>query len=366
MKQYSRVLLVLLDITRNTGNLEDYFVGKTSEFYLYLFPPTFTEKPSRLIFYKNGKRVFEKEFFWYKGKNKLVKILSYYLYFAYCCFFIIPQKTWIISYQVLFCLGNSFFSLVKKTRLVFVVGDYFPVRTDFFVKVYHRLVSFYNEHLNYVLYPTDMLRQAYCQPLKNYGHRDLLHYGIKKIIFKKNPQNNLFGYVGNLRDGQGIELLFDLLKKNPQLKLAIIGSGNKLDDYKKIASHMKINHQIRFYGFVETEKKMIQIVSKWQIAFAPYEPKKDNLTFYAEPSKIKLYLQYRLPVIMTNITYIAKELKDYKAGEIVDYSISSIEDAIKKIQNNYTVYLNGVERLIERYEYNRYYDEKFTFISQKS
>lgn len=361
-KKYHRIFLILLEINRTTGNFEEYFKNNTQEFYLYIFPASFEEKPSRLIYYKNGDLIFEKSFFIYNGKNKFLKLIFYYLYYAYCILFIVPGKTWIITYQVLFCLGNGFFSLLKNNQLVLVVGDYFHIRNGLFVAVYHMLMKFYNRRLDYILYPTKRLQNTYGHERKNVHYTDFLSYGIKNISFKKNPQENYLGYIGNLRTGQGIELLFACIKKNTKFKLDIIGSGNKYGDYKLLAKKMKIKDRVTFYGFVESESEIIKIISRWQIAVALYEPTRDNPNYYGEPSKIKLYLQFHLPIITTNISSIADELVKEKAGIVADYNITSVESAITSIKKNYSVYLIGINKLIKKYEFNRYYNKIFDFL----
>lgn len=362
---YDNIFLVLLEITRNTGNLEEYFIKRTKRFYLYLFPLTYVEKESRLIYYENGKKIYEKTFFWYRGRNKILKTAFYYIYHCYIVLFIIPSHTVIITYQVLFCLFNKIFNLIKKSIYVFCVGDYFPERTNISSKLYHWLVSFYNNRLDYILYPSEKLREAYTtNNQSSLKYRDIIPYGIKKLQFKKNPIKNLLGYVGNLRPGQGIELIFEVLHKNKDLELEIIGSksSSMMQQLTKLTKKLAIEKRVKFLGFLPNEKDIIAVVKRWQMGLAPYYPDPKNLSFYAEPSKIKFYLQYKLPVIMTKITSLYVELEKFNAGISIDYSNKLLIQAIRKIQKNSNVFLTGVDKLIDIYEYNDLYDKKFKFV----
>lgn len=362
---YDNIFLILLEITRSTGNLEEYFIKRTKRFYLYLFPAAYVEKESRLIYYENGKKIYEKIFFWYRGKNKILKTIFYYVYYCYIVLFILPVNTKIITYQVLFCLFSKIFNLLKRTTYIFCVGDYFPVRNNISSKLYHRLVSFYNTHLNYVLYPSEKLREAYTTKTQNsLKYRDIIPYGIKKLHFKKNPIKNLLGYVGNLRPGQGIELIFEVLQKNKDLRLEIIGSksSSMMQSLVNLTKKLAIRKRVKFLGFLPDEKHIINAVKRWQMGLAPYDPNPNNLTFYAEPSKIKFYLQYKLPVIMTKITSTHLEIEKYRAGVTIDYSTESLIQAIRKIQKNYSIFQTGVDKLTDIYEYNDLYNKRFKFI----
>lgn len=362
---YNNVFLVLFEITRSTGNLEEYFVKRTARFYLYLFPPIYIEKESRLIYYEDGKKKYEKTFFWYKGKNKIFKTAFYYIYYCYIVFFILPMKTKIITYQVLFCLFNKIFSIIKKSTHIFCVGDYFPERTNTSSKLYHWLVTFYNTRLDYVLYPSEKLREAYAVNGQNsFKYRDIFPYGIKKLHFNRKPVKNLLGYVGNLRPGQGIELIFKAIHKTKDLKLEIIGnkSSSMMQQLTELSKKLAIEKRVKFLGFLPNEEDIIATVKRWQMGLAPYYPDSKNLSFYAEPSKIKFYLQYKLPIIMTKITSLYIELEKFKAGISIDYSDESLIQAIRKIQKNNYIFLTGVNKLVNMYEYNDLYDKKFRFI----
>ncbi len=361
--KYSTICLILLETTRQTGNLEEYFIKNTNHLYLYIFPTSFIEKRAFLVYYENGEKKYEHFFFWYKGKQKLLKIIFYYLYYSYIAFFILPKKTITITYQPLFCIFSGIYRLLKRIETVFCVGDYFAVRKDIITNVYHYLTLHYTRELPYVLFPSYKFKEIYLPRRKNLTqHRSMLLYGIKKIQIKNDREKNLLGYIGQLRPGQGVELLFQVLKNNPKLHLDIIGSGILLEKLKQKATEMQINEYVTFYGFLD-ENSMEDIVKRWEIAVAPYDPNPENMTFYAEPSKVKLYLQYHLPVIMTSITYMSDEIKKYKGGVVVTYDVSSILRAIETIQKSYSSYKKGVEQLIDKYEYNTYYDKHFKFLS---
>ncbi len=360
--KYSNICLILLSLTRNTGSLEKYFSETSTNLYVYVFSPVFSEETSTLTYYRNGKKLSEKKFFIYKGKNKFLKILFQYLYYFYIALFVLPRKTYVITYQPLYCLLNNLLNLTKKIEIIFFPGDFFSERKNLITRIYHSMSNRYCRKLRYVLYPSPRLKQAYDKGNSdNNLYRDVVVYGIKKMNIKRRPQNNLLGFVGNLRPQQGLELIFEALTKNPNLRLDVIGGGSFIHDFKKLSGKMGIGDRVKFYGYVE-DGKIGKIVGRWQIGLAPYVPTRDNMSYYADPSKTKFYLQYNIPVIMTKITYFSNELTKFMAGRTIDYEAVSLLDAVEKIQTNYQIYLSGADKLVDKYEYKKYYDLKFKFI----
>ena len=208
-----------------------------------------------------------------------------------------------------------------------------------------------------------MYESAYNDTKPAGQHRDEFKYAVKKIEIKRKPETNRLGYIGHVRAGQGIELIFDALVEARELKLDMIGHGQALDYYKKLAQTKKIAERITFYGFVKEEAQMKHIISRWEMGLAVYDPSPTNLTYYTEPSKVKMYLQHKLPIIMTKITYISKELEEFHAGVTVDYNKQSLINGIKEIQKNYTYIADGIELLRDKYEFFRYYDSHLRFLN---
>jgi len=71
---------------------------------------------------------------------------------------------------------------------------------------------------------------------------------------------------------------------------------------------------------------------------------RDGNNYYGDPGKTKLYSACGLPVIMTNNTPYAEVIDRLKAGIIVEYTKKSIDDAVKKIFENYDFYKSNVYR----------------------
>ena len=230
---------------------------------------------------------------------------------------------------------------------------------------YNKLADFYNKTLKYVIYVSPTTFEVYRKraPQGKNQFRKVISLGMKKnfsaIKLKKNKI--ILGFIGVIREHQGLDLVFKLLEKE-NYTLEIIGSGYSLNHYKKLAGKLKITKKIRFYGFV---KDPSQILRKWAIGLALYEDRADNVSKYCEPVKIKDYLAYGLPVITTRTTYMYKELEKYKAGEIVDENTQGLGRAIRKIENNYKAYELGIKEMLKDYEYQKWYKNHLSFLESK-
>ena len=75
-------------------------------------------------------------------------------------------------------------------------------------------------------------------------------------------------------------------------------------------------------------------------------------------------MSYGLPVITTGTTYFSKEISDFNAGQVINESTEELDKAIDDIVKNYKKYLEGVDRLVNKYEYSNWYDEMFKFIAR--
>lgn len=362
MRKYDKIAYLTVIPFKDTGNVVEYFIKNSNEFYLYLFPPSYKNQPTEFLIYKNGK-LFEKDKFWfYKGNNKLLIHIFYYLYFLLCLFKYRVRDTFIIFYFPLYLFLNAQISLVTRNKYIFWIWDYFPTKSKV-MDTYNKLVLHYNNHLQYVMYLSPNLKKIYSNRSRSSSVREVVSFGIKDRKIVKKVKHNVLGYIGNLRPGQGIEFLIDVAKQNNKITVEFIGDGPLRAELEHIVAKNKLTKRVLFHGFVNNDE-LLGIVSRWQIAVAPYIPSKDNPTIYTEPGKIKLYIELGLPVIMTKVSYIYKDLLKYNAGLAIDYKYASLIDAITIIQKSYSKYRAGVALYKKDNLFETYYNKKFKFLER--
>ena len=359
--KYGNIFLFAIPSTLTTGHFNEYFINNSENLYLFLMP--LSNHPPKVILYHYHKTKIAKKisFYFYKGKNSVLRYLFFYLYYLWSVLFIIPPKTLILATTPQYCFLSSVFYFLKKIRVVYHVGDYYPGKKGA-MSLYQKLVHYYNLRMRYVIYCSPLLEKILrTGKPKVDGNRSSWVFGIKNKPVKRQVIPNLMGYIGMLRPKQGVDIIFDAVKTNKKLKLEIIGDGPLLEELKKTSRKLRLDKRVSFLGLIQDEKETSRVVSRWQIGLAPYDPSRQNMTYYTEPSKIKFYLEYKLPVIMTKITYMARELEKYRGGVCTNFESKSLLKAIKKIQNNYNEYKAGVEDLCEKYEYKKLYDKQFKF-----
>lgn len=365
MSKYNSIFFCTAHPTKDMGNIRQYLIQNTNFFVAFYFFLGYTMSPPYMEKYENGKKIYEKKFSFYQGKNKLIQNALNFLYLSYVLVVHARRGSFILMHAPLYCFLNSFFSFLKRFKYVLMIGDYFPDKS-FPMNVYHMVVNFYNEHIPYVIYSSPPLERIYSDkksPKKNF--RKAIPLGIKRFAYKKQmPRGKqiTLGFIGIIRIQQGLDLAFSYLKQANNCKLEIIGEGYHLQHYKQLAKKMGITDKVVFYGRVDD---ISAIMSRWDIGIALYENTADNLSVYCEPTKIKNYLSYGLPVITTATTYFGKEIKTFKAGCVIDEDPISLQKAIQEIKKDYRDYIQGVQKLADKYEYVSWYDKQLSFLRQR-
>lgn len=362
--RYDNLFIFSISSTLSTGHFNQYFIDNCQNLYLFLMPLSNQESPVKLFHYEKSRLIEEKEFYLHKNKKGFLRFLFFYLYYLYTVFFILPKKTLIFATAPQYCMLSSLFDFFKQIKVVYHVGDYYP-KSKGLVKIYQFFIHYYNDHMKYVVYCSPLLEKLLRKnkPQRE-GNREHWVFGIETKSFKKNTENNLLGYIGVLRPGQGIDIIFGALKENKRLKLEVIGDGPWISHLKDEVQKLNLRKQVEFLGLIQNNQEVLRIVSRWQIGLAPYEPNTSNMTYFGDPSKVKFYLEYKLPVIITKITYMAEELRKYNAGVCINYDSKSLIEAINKIQMDYNKFLKGTEQLASKYEYKSYYENKFKFFNK--
>ncbi len=362
MKIYKNILYVVGDTMENSGNVKEYFIKQSDNFYLLRLAAYHSRRPSFFEYYFRSKKIFTIKIHFYKGDNWFLKYIFSLIYYYYVLFkyFRKSPHVDIIVIHPIHCLFNGFLSLFVKFRLVFWIWDYFPQKSGL-MNIYHFLVNNYNTKLNHVLYLSPPIKKIY--NINDNKIRILAPFGLKRKYSKlinKNKNTILLGFIGIVKKGQGLENLFNFLKQSRNILLEIIGEGPELSYYKSLAKEINIESKVKFWGFLE-QYKLKNIFKKWDIGAALYDDSKMNVSKYCDPGKIKLFLEHGLPVITTKTTYFYKIIEKYHAGRIIA-SVTDLNQAVKDIKNDYESYLNGVNKIVKKYNFKTVYDNYFSFL----
>lgn len=166
------------------------------------------------------------------------------------------------------------------------------------------------------------------------------------------------GFVGHLRPGMGVDLIIEafphIQKKIPNIRFLVIGSGPIEAELKLKAQDMNI----QFLGFIGDIKQVFDKLEKCSMAVAPYEP--GSISQFSDPGKIKNYFTIGLPVVVTKVPVIWKEIENAGCGIATKYDPQEFADAIVKIINNknsLSKYRKNTEKLAKKYSWDRIFSD---------
>jgi glycosyltransferase involved in cell wall biosynthesis len=144
-------------------------------------------------------------------------------------------------------------------------------------------------------------------------------------------------FLGNLAPRLGIELFLKsislVLQSEPNAKFHVIGTGDCLIDLKIQFESFEKDGKLIWHGNKD-ESGIKSILSHSMLALAPYIKDAQSFSNYADPSKIKHYLQHGLPIVMTNVPPISDTLFQMHVALEVDDNELSIANGIVSILKN--------------------------------
>jgi glycosyltransferase involved in cell wall biosynthesis len=164
-----------------------------------------------------------------------------------------------------------------------------------------------------------------------------------------NPQRMVF--VGHLKESQGLQLVIEafpeILEKVPSAKLVIIGTGPYEEKLRQMVQKIQLEGVIEFLGYIEDHREIEKTLCECGIGLAPYAPDLFGITTYADPMKPKIYMACGLPVIITNVPWVASQIGKKGAGLVIRYAKEDFIQAALKLMTNYEFYLNCRKRALE-------------------
>lgn len=174
---------------------------------------------------------------------------------------------------------------------------------------------------------------------KDYKYRRVVPYGLWIDRIKKIPytrcQKNTIVFMGHLLPKQGVDMFIrkisQIVKKIPDFKFRIIGSGSFEQNLIDLANKLSVKEYCEFLGRIEDSKEMEKKIAECAVAVAPYKKMKDNYSYYADPGKVKTYLACGVPVLLTDLPWNADDIVRKKCGLIIKDDGSDLVEMLLKI-----------------------------------
>lgn len=342
---------------QKTNKLSIFKNGKVQkEIYLYHMPV-----PNHLVFLllpvRSLVNFLQVAWHSYLIRRKFGKIGVYFSVNAFTAWIGLILKRVSVVEKTVFWVWD-YYPFIHKSKLVTIMRwiywqfDKIATLSDRVVYLNHRLVN--------------VRKKAGVIP-KNAKY-SIVPIGTYTVKVKRRRRNDdiKLGFIGVLKKSQGLDMIFDaaqlLAKEFPKLKLEIIGSGPDEDYFKARARLSPLT--AKFYGWVE-DRVFERVLSNCTIGIAPYVPDESNVSFYGDPGKVKRYISFGLPAIITDVFEFSKDLEKSGAGLVVDYyKPKELVVAVKKIMSQYAYYSANAVRLNKKFYYRDLYSEMFRFINK--
>ncbi len=137
-----------------------------------------------------------------------------------------------------------------------------------------------------------------------------------------------------LDETKGVQLMIDamgsILKEVPDAQLLIIGTGPYENALKEQAKRLKLENSVKFLGLMN-HSELFKYIPHRRISIAPYIDDKNNYTWYADPTKPKEYLACGLPMVITNVPWVAEEVRRRPMGVVCAYNKEELAAACVKL-----------------------------------
>jgi len=356
--------------------LENYLKQNSSEFLIIAHPlSTSSLNYSTCKIYVNGGLRRTIHYRTLKSPE-VISYIQHFLLTLYILLFKVKRK---VDIYIGIDNLNAFTGVLLKTlglvnKVIFYVIDYTPIR--FKNKIlnfsYHVLNVICVKHTNYVWNVSKRIAILW----KILGIEDwkniIVPIGVelKKVgkVSRDGIRRNILVYAGHLTKSKGVQLAIEameeVVKNFPNVRLEIIGTGPFERDLKEMVKEKNLERWVKFLGRME-HNELMRYLPTCGIALATYEPDPNNITYYADPTKPKEYLACGLPVIISRVPWIAREIERTPMGIAINYDKHELANAITKLLLDESFYEKCREKAIEfasKLDWSKIYSDAFARI----
>jgi glycosyltransferase involved in cell wall biosynthesis len=243
------------------------------------------------------------------------------------------------------CCGLILRAFGRTGRCIYYVIDYTPRR-------------FENGFLNWLYHAVDRFVALRCDEVWNISERIAQvrrHQGVAENANRVVGVGVDFSYIvpsstknihdlvlmSHLTESKGVQLAIKAIglvrSRVPDARLLIIGTGPYENTLKDLVKECALGDSVQFFGLMNHEQ-LFSFLPKCGIALAPYVNDPASITYYADPTKPKEYLACGLPVIITDVPWIAQEIAKRPMGLCIEYDVEQLAQAAVKLMTDQVFY----------------------------
>lgn len=349
--QNRRTIIVIHEATTGLAyDLRDYLLKQSVQELLFISHPLIylkenLKKSSKYELYRRGKLIKSKRaFHWI-----LPEPFLYLKDFFYTIFWCLRTGG---KYNIFFGVDNlNAFSgcvlrfLTRVDRVIYYVIDYVPQRfsNKLLNDIYHRIEKFCAKYCDWTWNLSPRMIEARRKKWHmDFPHQLVVWHGVNFARIKRVPFENIneteILYMGTLLKKQGVQLVIEslpfIIKKAPKVRLTIIGKGPYERELKKLVDKLSLEKYVDFLGYIPSHQEVENRIARAAITIALYDRKHDDFSYYSDPGKIKTYLGAGVPVVMTDVPYVAREVEKARCGFIVQYKRDELVETLVKFLLN--------------------------------
>ncbi len=178
--------------------------------------------------------------------------------------------------------------------------------------------------------------------------------------------------LGALSPSKGVDLVIEawprLKARFPELRLHVIGKtpNNAVEDGVVYAPYeprlTALGDAVILHG-VMNHDRVLETLPGFDVSLALYRPTDNNLSRWADPSRVKDYLACGLPVVITDVPEIAKDVAACRAGIVADYTVDALEAAVAAMvadPDAWRAMRRAAVEYMGRYRWSAIFDDAFT------
>ena len=255
---------------------------------------------------------------------------AYYVKHFFCITLLLPLRFRENHYNVLFAIDwfegvilliYKFF-FARQAKLIFYSYDFYFFNSKCSSRfLINQIDAWVAKHADEVWNVNDAIRSEREKQGTFAKVNKTVPLGITRKVDEWEPKNpKSFLFVGNFKSGHNlvklVEIFSRLAQKDARFQLTLVGHGNLEDQIKKILKEKQVSpHNIRLRGFV-AETELLEEIRRGEYAYGIALYEKTREVICVDPGKVKDYLSWGLPVLITETNAIAETIRDEQLGKI--------------------------------------------------
>jgi glycosyltransferase involved in cell wall biosynthesis len=358
----------------------DYFAPRCTRFFLFTFSLSQGLQSSNSIQffeYSNGVLVRQKtlvEEQTRRGSLRLVELVFWFVVFAV---FFLPKGSWILTLHPPVCVLQSVVRLLKSHKYALMLTEVFRYDLS---RITGRLMNYVlhaeARSAECLMYVSPAIEEFHGVPIEaKSGRRHCIRKrwtgGVKRRFSPEALTAKIqavsegrvplvIGYIGLVRQFCGLAKVVDFLEGHEEFRLDVVGEGGEA--LREECRRRGLAERTMFRGFLSNDE-VAEIAGNWFCGAMLFDVEGNVYAKDGEPGKARSYLSLGLPILMTDVSSLVREIGNFRAGIVLETNdVTQIEAGVNELRRNYETYIKGVIAMTDVYDYEAKYDKDFEFM----